>query len=157
MTPTRITIEEIKKMNQAELDKLYGESKAGPIPNGDSKGTILVFPTSPAYEATMRQVESGQQWEGKVFYCPNPEGPGTLKNKVAGKLIFEAQVYYGNSDYDGGKCIVLDYSGAPEFQHLRFRDEIRRVAEGLYLGRMYRVDSQGKSGDFLLNFACDFT
>lgn len=157
MTLAQLTVEDITAMNQAELDRLYGESEAGPIPDGDSKGTVLVFPESPAYEATKKQAESGQQWEGKVFYCPNPEGPGTLKNKVSGKLMFEAQVYYGSSDFDGEKCIILDYSKAPEFESMRFRDEIRRVADGLYLGRMCRVDEQGNCGENLLNFICDFS
>ena len=156
MTLAQLTVEDIKAMNQAELDRIYGESEAGPIPDGDSKGTTLVFPESPAYEATKKQEEDGQQWDGKIFYCPNPEGPGTLKNKINGKLMFEAEVYYGKSEFDEGKCIVLDYSKAPEFQFLRFRDEIRRVADGVYLGRMCRVDEQGNCGEFLLNFICDF-
>lgn len=156
MTLAQLTIEDIKAMNQAGLDKIYGESEAGPIPDGDAKGTSLVFPESPAYEATKKQQEAGIVWQGKVFYCPNSEGPGTLKNKVNNQLMFEAQVYYGTSDFDDGKCIVLDYSKAPEFETMPYRDEIRRVAEGIYLGRMYRVDAQGKASDFLMNFVCDF-
>lgn len=148
-------VERIKNMTQAELDKLYGESEAGPIPDGDSKGTTVVFPESPAYETTQAQKASGQVWEGKVFYCPNPEGPGKLKNKVNGNLVFEAEVYYGTSSHDGKKCIILDYSKAPEFTHIKVKDEIRKVAEGVYLGRMYRVADESNIV-FLLNFVCDF-
>ncbi len=156
MTLAQVTIDDLKTMDQAELDKIYGESEAGPIPDGDSKGTKIVFPESPAYETTKQQEEGGIIWEGKLFNCPNPEGPGTLKNKVNGQLMFEAQVYYGTSDFDGGKCIILDYSKAPEYQNMRVRDEIRRVADGLYLGRMYRIDAHGNCGEFLINFTCDF-
>lgn len=156
MELAQVTIDDVKKMDQSELDKIYGEAEAGPIPDGDSKGTKLVFPESPVYEATKQQEESGIIWEGKVFYCPDPEGPGTLKNKVNGQLVFEAQVYYGNSEFDGGKCIILDYSNAPEYQNMKVRDEIRCVGDGLYLGRMYRVDEHGNCSEFLINFACDF-
>lgn len=148
-------VEKIKSMTQAEIDKLYAESKAGPIPDGDSKGTTIVFPDSPAYETTKAQEASGLVWEGKIFNCPNPEGPGKLINKVGGNLIFEAEVYYGASGHDGRKCIILDYSKAPEFAHLKFKDEIRKVGDGVYLGRMYKINEDDKL-EFLLNFICDF-
>lgn len=156
MELAQVTLEDLKKMNQAELDKIYGESEAGPIPNGDSKGTKIVFPESPSYETSKQQEEMGIVWEGKIFYCPDPEGPGTLKNKVNGQLVFGAEVYYGTSDFDGGKCIILDYSKAPEYENMRVRDEIRRVADGIYLGRMNRINEDGNCGEFLLNFICDF-
>ena len=156
MELAHVTIDDIKKMDQAGLDKIYGEAEAGPIPDGDSNGIKIVFPESPAYESSKQQEEMGIIWEGKLFSCPNPEGPGMLKNKVNGQLVFEAEAYYGTSDFDGGKCIILDYSKAPEYPTMRVRDEIRRVTDGLYLGRMNRVDEQGNIGEFLLNFVLDF-
>lgn len=157
MTLSQVTMDDILKMDQAALDSLYGASDAGPVPDGDSKGTKIVFPESPAYEANKQQEESGIIWEGKIFNCPDPKGPGTLKNKVNGMLVFEAEVYYGTSDYDNGKCIVLDYSKAPEYKDMRVRDEIRCVADGIYLGRMNRINEDGSCGEFLVNFTCDFT
>ncbi|MBN1473879.1 MAG: hypothetical protein JW914_04625 [Syntrophaceae bacterium] len=141
-----------KKMSQDELDKLYGTDGAGPIPNGDSAGATLVFPGTPLYDKVQ---SSTMVWGGKVFDCPNPEGPGTLINKFNGQLDFKAEVYYGISAHDGKKCIIVDYSKAPEFAMLKFRDEIRKVAEGLYLGGMYRQTESG-GFEFMLNFTCDF-
>lgn len=156
MTLAQLSYEDLTQMNQAELNRVYEESEAGPIPDGEAKGTKLVFPESPAYESAKQQEEGGIIWEGKVFYCSNPEGPGRVKNNVNGQLMFEAEAYYGTSSLDGKECIILDYSKAPEFQSMRVMDEVRRVSENLYLGCMYRVEENGDTGEFLLNFILDF-
>ncbi len=57
--------------------------------------------------------------------------------------------------HDGKECIIIDYSKAPEFAMFQVRDEIRKVADGLYLGRMYRKNDTGNQ-EFMLNFTCDF-
>lgn len=145
-------VEALKKMSQSELDQLYGNAQAGPIPDGDSSGARIVFPESPLYEKVQA---STIVWGGKVFDCPDPAGPGTLMNKINGQLAFKADVYYGKSAHDGKPCIIIDYSKAPEFAMLKFQDEIRKVADGLYLGRMYRENEAGKK-EFILHFTCDF-
>ncbi len=147
-----VNVEALKKMSQNELDLLYGNAEAGPIPHGDSSGATLIFPGTPLYEKVQA---STMVWDGKVFDCPDPAGPGTLINKVNGKLAFKADVYYGISLHDGKNCILIDYSKAPEFALFQVRDEIRKVADGLYLGRMYRHNEAGQD-EFMLNFTCDF-
>jgi len=47
-----------------------------------------------------------------------------------------ADVYTGRSWFDGADCIVLDYSKRSLLARF-VRDEIRRVAPGLYLGLVY--------------------
>ncbi len=147
-----LNVEALKKMSLDELDELYAKAGAGPIPHGDSAGATLVFPGTPLYEKVQ---SSTMVWDGKVFDCPDPAGPGTLMNKINGQLAFKADVYYGQSAHDGKPCIIIDYSKAPEFEMFKFQDEIRRVADGLYLGRMYRPN-ESDSLEFLLNFTCDF-
>lgn len=151
-TPLSLSVEALIKMSQAELDNLYSNSEAGPIPHGDSSGATIVFPGTPLYEKVQA---STMVWGGKVFDCPDPAGPGILMNKVNGQLAFKAEVYYGVSLHDGKNCIIIDYSKAPEFAMFKVKDEIRKVAKGLYLGRMYRHNDTGQD-EFMLNFTCDF-
>ena len=152
MNKMEVQTQSLKEMSQDELDELYARAKAGSIPHGDSVGATLVFPGTPLYEKVRA---SAIVWGGKVFDCPDPAGPGTLMNKINGQLAFKADVYYGESAHDGKPCIIIDYSKAPEFAMFKFKDEIRRVANGLYLGRMYRQNEDG-AFEFLLNFTCDF-
>lgn len=146
------SVEMLKTKSQEELDEIYAGADAGPIPHGDSAGATLVFPGTPLYE---KVTQSTMVWEGKVFDCPDPAVPGTLINKVNGQLTFRADVYYGDSTHDGRPCIIIDYSKAPEFAMFKLKDEIRKVGDGVYLGRMYRINESG-TPEFLLNFTCDF-
>lgn len=152
MKTNDLNVEALKKMSQNELDGLYENAEAGRMPNGDSSGATIVFPGTPIYEKVQT---STMVWGGKVFDCPDPAGTGTLMNKVNGQLAFKAEVYYGTSLHDGKHCIIIDYTKAPEFTMFKVRDEIRKVAEGIYLGRMYRQNEAGKY-EFMLNFTCDF-
>ena len=50
--------------------------------------------------------------------------------------LFEAKVYEGDSWFADGRAIILDYSKS-SFLVRPIRDEIRQVAEGLYLGQVF--------------------
>jgi hypothetical protein len=74
-------------------------------------------------------------WQGKVFDPPE----GTLKNKVSplGVRAIRARVYVGDSWLDRGtEAIVLDYSRTSLVARW-IRDEIREVAPGLWLGKVF--------------------
>jgi hypothetical protein len=73
-------------------------------------------------------------WQGKVFDAQH----GRANNRVL-PFSFEsvpAKVYKAASRFDGKECIVLDYSET-SFVARWVRDEIREVASGLYLGKVY--------------------
>ena len=75
-----------------------------------------------------------------------------LKNKISplGIQAIAADVYTGRSWFDGADCIVLDYSKRSLVAKL-VRDEIRRVAPGLYLGLVYWGNTR------LIYFTLQFT
>jgi hypothetical protein len=62
----------------------------------------------------------------------------TLKNRLLllGAKAIVAQVYRGESWFDGKECIVLDYSQTSIVAQW-IRDEIRETSPGLYLGVVY--------------------
>lgn len=127
------TAQDLLSLSQAELDELYRNSPVGEIPTGDTIGTAIVMPRGFGKIATplIRLLA----WQGKVF---NP-AQGDLKNKVSpfGVKSIRAKVYIGESwKVKGEKAIVIDYSKT-SFVAQKIRDEIRQVAPGLYLGKVF--------------------
>ena len=101
---------------------------------------------SPTLDAALRSRLTDALWHGKVFDC---EG-GSLVNQWSGVRAIRARVCYGPSWVDGKTSIVMDYS---QTSHVwaDVRDEVREVAPGLYLGRMYRRKDCGP--EFQMFFA----
>ena len=142
-----VTMADLVKMSQAELDEIYHNSPMGKIPNGDSQGTAIIAPDSPFTEGIASMV-GWLAWQGKIF---NQE-QGFLFNKVTGFGIpsIKAQVYVGKSWLSDGDSIILDYSKTEIFLLQAIRDEIREVSPGIYLGNAYWDKVR------VLNFALEF-
>ncbi len=121
-------------MSPAALDALYRHSPVGAIPNGDSKGTLIVAPGSALTQPLASLVEM-LVWQGKVF----DREQGFLLNKVLpfSTQLVKAQVYEGISWIDGNAAIILDYAKTPFILAQPIRDEIREVAPSIYLGRSF--------------------
>jgi hypothetical protein len=126
-------IQQVIKMSQAELDQLFSNGEVGEIPDGEAKGTAIIAPGTP-YTYAVSQVINFFAWQGKMFDAKT----GTLKNEVSpfGFRAIIAKVYKGDSWFDHKPCIVLDYSETSMVAH-RIRDEIRKVADKQYIGKVY--------------------
>ena len=141
-----VTVPEMLKMSQTQLDELFTESPVGEIPNGEAKGTAIVAPGT-TYTQDIANFINHFAWQGKVF---DPT-KGVLRNKILffGLNAIIAKVYKGSSWMDKKDCIVLDYSETSLLAHW-VRDEIREVAPRIYLGKVYL----GKKR--LIDFALEF-
>jgi hypothetical protein len=128
-----ITVAEMLKMSQAQLDDLFTQSPAGEIPAGEAKGTAIIAPGT-TYTQNMANFVNHFAWQGKIF----DPAKGTLRNKILpfGLNAIIAKVYKGPSWIGGKECIVLDYSETSLVAHW-VRDEIREVAPRIYLGKVY--------------------
>ena len=128
-----ITVEQISKLTSNEIDDLFRRGEVGQIPDGKADGTAIVLPGSFAQPLLERAVLA-LAWQGKVV---NARGQ-RLRNRILplGLHAIAADVYRGKSWFDGQDCIVLDYERRSLVARL-VRDEIRRVAPGLYLGLVY--------------------
>jgi hypothetical protein len=123
----------LKKMSQRELDDLYRQSAAGAIPVGDALGTALFAPGT-SLCGVAAWLARLLFWKGKVF---NPDQEELLNRlSPVGFKAIRAKVYYGESWLDRGNTIVLDYSKTSLVARM-IRDEIREVAPGLYLGKVF--------------------
>jgi hypothetical protein len=126
-------VPQLLKMSQAELDKLFEDSTAGEIPNGEAEGTAIIAPGT-QYSAEIASLINHFAWQGKNFDAAK----GVLKNRILplGFNAILAKVYKGASWLDGKECIVLDYSETSLVAHW-IRDEIRQIGPGFYLGKVY--------------------
>ena len=133
-----MTAAELKKMTQGELDDLFRQKPAGPVPEGEAKGTALIFPGT-VLTNIIADIIRIKIWKGKVFERdPKNANRGVLKNKILllGHRAVEANVYKDKSWFDGKECIVLDYSQTSLIAK-KIRDEIREIEPGFYLGIVY--------------------
>jgi hypothetical protein len=128
------------------LGELFGAGTAGAIPDGRGKGTVLLGTGGPAARVAAALCYA-LAWRGKVVNARQ----GRLRNILTplGIRAIEAAVYTQDSWYDGETCIVLDYSKTSLLAR-RIRDEIREIAPGVFLGRVF----WGRR--HVLDFALDF-
>ena len=141
-----VEIAQLMKMNQAELDDLFKQSPAGPIPDGEAEGTAIIAPGTQLEETAAKFIHFFA-WQGKVFDAQK----GELRNKILpiGVKAIVAKVYQDKSWFDGRECIALDYSHTSLLAHW-IRDEIRQVGDGIYLGIVFW--GKKKLIDFALKF-----
>ncbi|WP_397453309.1 hypothetical protein [Pseudomonas sp. NA-150] len=139
-------IEQLLSKSQAELDALFSTKEAGPIPNGEAKGTAIIAPGT-VFSPEIAKLINLFAWQGKVFDADS----GTLRNHILpfGLKAIIANVYKGDSLLDQKPCIVLDYSTTSIVAHW-VRDEIRLIAPNIYLGKVYWDNSS------LIHFALEF-
>jgi hypothetical protein len=118
------------QMTNTGLDALFRSSEAGPVPDGDMRGTVLAFPATAAAKplATVLRLVA---WQGKVV----DRRQGMLRNKVTplGLRLVAAKVSLAPSWVDGRDCVLLDYSRTSWVARM-VRDELRQVGPSLYLG-----------------------
>lgn len=120
-------------MNRRELDAIYAGSSAGEIPDGPARGLAIVN-LGQACNAIFALLTRLLAWQGKTFDAER----GRLTNRLTpfGIDAITADVYRGASRFDGGECIVIDYSKTSAIAWW-IRDEIREVSPSLYLGWAY--------------------
>jgi hypothetical protein len=121
------------RMNKQELENLFRNSEPGPIPRGITDGTAIFLPGT-IVAPVVRWVTKLLIWKGKVFA---PDGTELL-NRISplGFLSIRAEVSLDASWLDAKPAILIDYSHS-SFVAQKIRDEIREVAVGLYLGRVW--------------------
>ncbi|MBX6315415.1 MAG: hypothetical protein IRY99_21265 [Isosphaeraceae bacterium] len=124
------SLDQLLRKSPAELEALYRQAGLGPIPAGPARGQALLAPGTRL--GALRSKAARLVWQGKVFH---PED-ATAINRFFGLRLIRAHVSYGESWLDGRPAIILDYRETSRL-YARYRDEIRPIAPGLYLGLMY--------------------
>ena len=147
---------EFLKLSDKQLDEIFRNAPAGPIPNGQGEGTAIIAPGT-AVSDTIAKFVHIFSWKGKVVEPDAIDPPrAKLKNRLLllGTKAIIAQVYKSESWLDGKACIVLDYSHTSIVAQW-IRDEIREVSPGVYLGVVY-WGKEKPSAHKLIHFALKF-
>src|SRR5258708_33392058 len=102
-----VDIPDLMKMSQAQLDDLFRNSPAGPIPVGEAEGTAIIAPGS-AIEAEAAKLVHLLAWQGKVFHAAK----GQLVNRLLPMRLHAiiADECMDNRWCEGEECIALDHS-----------------------------------------------
>ena len=148
--------EQFLKLSSTQLDDIFRASPAGELPVGQGDGTAIIAPGTAISDDIARFVHIFS-WKGKVFeHDAVNAGHGWLKNRILllGHKAIIAQVYKGESWFDGKECIVLDYSHTSIVAQW-IRDEIREVSPGVYLGLVY-WGKEKANAHRLIHFALKF-
>jgi hypothetical protein len=142
-----LDVAQLLQMSQQQLDDLFKASPAGPIPDGQAKGTAIIA-SGTVFSPEIAEFVSLFAWQGKTFDGKR----GVLTNRILpfGLNAIVAEVYKDASWLDQKECIVLDYSKTSLVAHW-IRDEIRLVSPNFYLGLVYWDKSR------LIHFCLDFS
>ena len=130
LSPTSLTADRLVRMSPSELDLLYRNAAPGPLPRGRVRGRVLIDPGANYAPAVSNAARVW--WQGKVF---SDDGTSAV-NRFLGVRIVKGKLYLAPSWIDGRPSVILDYHDT-SLVYRRYRDEIRQVAPGLYLGAMY--------------------
>ena len=123
-------LKDLARLTPCQLEALYARSAPGVIPCGKVRGLALVRPGTK--HAPVLSRGAGLAWQGKVFA---PDGTSSI-NRFFGVRAVRADVSYGPSWRDGRPALILDYSRTSKL-YAPYRDELREVAPGIYLGLMF--------------------
>jgi hypothetical protein len=125
-----MTLKQMVRMTPAELELLYAQGCLAPIPPGKIRGQALLNPGTKLAVPTSQA--SRLAWQGKIIH----ENGQTAINRFFGLRMIKADVYTAESWRDGRPALILDYSQT-SLIYAPYRDEIRQIAPGLYLGLMF--------------------
>jgi hypothetical protein len=136
-----LSLEQLTKLDWPQLEELYRQAEPGTVPEGYLRGRAIYGPDS-KFAGTRSKV-THLLWHGKHF----DSADSTLINQWCGFRAIRAKVCYGPSWLDDRPSIIMDYHETSRVW-VDVRDEVREVAPGLYLGRMYRRKPCGPEFQF---------
>jgi hypothetical protein len=122
--------ESLAVLSPAQLEALYRQSPAGSLPQGWVRGTPLLRPGTAG--AGVRSRVGRVFWQGKWFDSQS----STATNRFVGLPVISGRTGLGPSWLDGRPSLILDYNGTSRV-YGPYRDEIRQVGPGVFLGLMY--------------------
>ena len=124
--------EQLLRMSECELVQVYRCGVPGAPPCGFSPGVMIFQPGSP-FTVPFARIIGATFWQGKMF-----PGDGTMVNKMFGLPAIKAAIGPGESFIDGRPSVIFDYQNT-SFVWMHYRDEVREVSPGVYLGIMHWV------------------
>ena len=147
---TELTPQCLIRMSRCQLLAVYrsGTPTTAP-PAGFAKGYPIFEPGKRLTVA--RTYATRLLWQGKEFNC---QGDMMVNRVFGGVKAVKAQVFPGESWYDGGPALVFDYQCTSKL-FASVRDEVREVAPGVFLGLTYIRKAQESPPELKVFFVLD--
>jgi hypothetical protein len=123
------SLEALASAGKATLEQLYRDGAATARPVGESNGRAIIMAGTVC--GRLLSAIANSIWKGKLF-----AEDGGLINKILGMKLVKARVKQGESWSDSDPAIAIDYKDTSRVAFF-IRDEIRLVADDLYLGKAY--------------------
>lgn len=117
-------------LDEPQLLGLYSASPTVVMPAGKVRGTPVIAAGKPGAATLSKGARA--LWQGKVFH----PSEARAVNRFAGIPSVPGELYCAPSWLDGRPALILDYARTSHV-YARYRDEIRQVGPGTYLGLMY--------------------
>jgi hypothetical protein len=139
------TAEQLTRLSWCELEAIYRQAQAGPLPNGFGRGHVIYGPDK--HMAEFSGHLASVWWRGKHFNA----ACGTVMNQWLACKAVPARLFYGPSKFDGQPSVILDYTDSwHNWQNVR--DEARALSPCLYLGAMFIGCADRPKVYFVLEF-----
>jgi len=136
LVPTQTyTPQQLLRMDECELIKIYKCGIATPVPCGYTPGTVIYRPGT-CLAVPGSKMFKFTAWQGKYITC------GTMTNRQFGVPAIKAAISDGTSWIDGKPSLIFDYEDT-SLVCARYRDEVREVSPGIYLGCMHKRTKDG--------------
>jgi hypothetical protein len=126
----------LAKMGECDLIDIYKHGVVTQVPCGYTPGIVIYKPGS-IITCPMSKLMKLTGWQGK--YIP---GDGTMVNRQFWVPAIKAAIMDGESWIDGKPTLVFEYENTSLICN-RYRDEIREVSPGVFLGCMHRRQKDG--------------
>jgi hypothetical protein len=130
--PMGYSAEQLLHMSECELVQVYKCGVPGMPPCGYTPGKMIFQPGSAIAVPTSRLI-GATFWQGKMF-----PGDGMMVNRMFGLPAIKATITSGESFIDGKPSTIFDYHNT-SLVWRGYRDEVREVSPGVYLGIMHWV------------------
>ena len=122
--------EQLLRMDECQLIDIYKTGSVAPVPSGYTPGLVIYKPGS-KLAVPMSKLMKLTAWQGKYVTCDK------MINRQFGVPSIKADIRDGESWIDGGPTLVFDYYDSSLICK-KYRDEVREVSPGIYLGCMHR-------------------
>lgn len=143
--PQYLDMEDLKRKTREELDEIYAEASAPSVQELEGKydGTVLAGDIPFLNNRTSVELANlaWLRWGGKKFEIVDEalaEGTNWFDLGVTEVDAYPFEGKVVPAQFDDGDCYVFDYDIPENTAPVRrIRDEVRKVRNGLYLGRVY--------------------
>lgn len=131
--------EELRQMSGPALDALYAGATTPAIEElgGEYDGALLRWKLEPAMDGLDLRAIEPLPWRGKVFMAGTAREGRGANRWILGRRTWPFQTVHVDSRFGGARAVAIDYDipGNPRWLRHAVFDEMKKLRDGLYIGK----------------------